>query len=77
MSKTHRMVSYLTDEQYRIFNQWCKDSGNTKAEVLRYALRNYMQNLEVITGHVWPEGNPERGGKRMGSGRKSKLLLDK
>lgn len=68
---THRIVSYLSDEQYEIFAKLLKDCGSDEAGIIRIALRSYMATVgKAAYGEYfkWPDNDPQRGGKRNGAG---------
>ena len=66
----HRVVSYLSDEQYEVFSRLVKDTSADEAEIIRAALKSYMWHIgpTIYDNFMWPTDDPERGGKREGSG---------
>ena len=67
-----RVVTYLSDEQHEILVRMVRETGSSEADLLRYALRGYMREMQFVFGFSWPGDDPERGGKREGAGRPPK-----
>jgi hypothetical protein len=63
-------VTYLSNEQYKVFCRLVKDTSADESEILRAALKDYMQSVGsmIYDNFEWPDNDPEHGGKREGAG---------